>query len=387
MNETQESPQIRLKIEKMASNGYGLGFIDGMAIFVKFAYPGETHKIQITEKKKNHAFAKSVETITQDKEKRNPAYSLFKSCGGCQFQDINYPYQLELKTQILKESLLRIGKIEIEPEPIIPSDTEFRYRNKGSFQVKNGTAGYCYPGTTKVFNFDSCLLLDQAIENHINDLASQNELINVKMINVRSNLKGNVIDSREKRSRFIEEINGLKFIVDINAFFQVNKTVFPKWLEYIKSLVRHEDKYAVDLYCGAGVIAMYISDTVIKITGIEINKRQIKQAKQCLEMNGIENVQFISADAEEFLEHSGKKIDLLVTNPPRAGMSKWTVRDIVENPPKHLIYSSCNPDTFSRDARRLIDGGYKLLSVQPFDMFPQTHHLEVVADFIYENND
>ncbi len=384
MNQKNQTDTYEVKIEKLASNGYGLAFINGMAVFVKFAYPGEIHEIEIFSKKKDHAFAKSIKTITGLENKREPECGLFKSCGGCQFQDIDYDYQLELKNTVLKESLKRIGKIEIEPLPIIASDNEYRYRNKGSFQVRQGKPGYCYPGTTKVFNFDSCLLLDESIEKHVMSLSSRAELDNIKMINVRSNLKGEVIDSRDKHSSFIEELDGIKFVVDINSFFQVNKTVFPKWLKYIKSLVSENDNFIVDLYCGVGAISMYIAGEAKRVTGIEINKKQIKQANQCLEMNNISNVNYISADAEEFLEHSGRKIDLLVTNPPRAGMSKWTVRDIIENPAKHLIYSSCNPDTFSRDARMLIDGGYNLKSIQPFDMFPQTHHLEIVADFLFE---
>lgn len=375
---------FELNIEKMTSQGFGLGFQEGKAIFVPFAYPEEIHRIEITEDKKSHAFARSMEIIKKRDERRNPVCPLFQTCGGCQFQDVTYDYQLKIKKEILEESLLRIGKLKTQVNDVIPSEWEFRYRNKGSFQVKNLQMGYCYPGTTKVFFFEECALLDNSIENHVKTLTGDESLNELKNINIRSNIKGEIIDSRTNNAFFIDEYAGLKFIVDINAFFQVNKTIVPKWLEYIRTLILESDRYAVDLYCGIGIIAQAIAGKTAKVSGIEINKRQIKQAEECLKMNGINNVEFISADAENFLEHSGKHIDLLVINPPRVGMSKWLIRDVVDNPVSHIIYSSCNPDTFARDAGRLEEGGFKLVSVQPFDMFPQTHHLELVGNFIFE---
>jgi 23S rRNA (uracil1939-C5)-methyltransferase len=149
--------------------------------------------------------------------------------------------------------------------------------------------------------------------------------------------------------------------------------------------LRKDDKTALDLYCGVGIISQYLSPHLESVKGIEINKRQIKQAKECLELNDIKNAEYIFADAKEFLNYSSDKCDLLIVNPPRAGMDRQVTTDIINYKPNHIIYSSCNPDTFSRDASWLIEGGYKLLSVQPFDMFPQTHHLELVGDFVYNS--
>lgn len=376
--------QFKVNIEKMVSQGYGLGFIEGKAIFIPSCYPGETHIIEIIDDKKNHTFARSINCLKSIKEKRNVLCPLFGICGGCQFLNVSYDYQLKIKKEILEEALIRIGKIKTKINEIIPSDTEFRYRNKGSFQVKKNKIGYCYPGTTRVLHFDSCLLLDLPIEERIKELEENNLLDGLRMINIRSNSKNEVIDSRIKRSFFYEEVLGLKFIIDVNSFFQVNKTIVPKWLNYIKSLIPEGVNLAVDLYCGVGVISQTISSCVERVIGIEINKRQIKQAKECIALNNIKNCDFIFADASEYVSHCGSKIDLLIINPPRVGMSKEVLDDIKLNPPKQIIYSSCNPDTFSRDASTLIESGYILKDVTPFDMFPQTHHLEVVGNFYFK---
>jgi tRNA/tmRNA/rRNA uracil-C5-methylase (TrmA/RlmC/RlmD family) len=373
-------------IEKIISGGYGLSHLSNdKVIMIKHALPHEEILVSYKENNKDFCFGKIKEIIKPSPLRIEPLCPLFTSCGGCQFQMLHYENQLHFKHEIIKESLSRIAKKDLDIHPLIASERSFHYRNKGSFQVfKQGEIGFCKPGTTIPFKVSFCPLMEEPINErikHYEDPLQKEKIKNLKALNIRSNIDGDVIDSQIKGSFFIDKVSSLGFIVDIDTFFQVNRFIIPLWLEKIKSLVEKytDGKELLDLFCGVGIIGQYLSPLFKKVVGIEVNKRLIENGNKVLEMNNIHNMSFINEDASLFTEHSFI-YDTIIVNPPRTGLPTFMTKQLLSLKPKVIIYSSCNVDTFARDISLLIDeGGYFIEEVQPFDMFPQTHHVEVIG--------
>ncbi|HOJ49820.1 MAG TPA: class I SAM-dependent RNA methyltransferase [Spirochaetota bacterium] len=376
---------IKIRIEKVVSGGLGFSRIDEKVYFVPFTLPGELIFGEIYEDKKEYAFVRVKEIIEKSEKRITPVCPIFGYCGGCQLQMTDYKTQLSIKKDMIEESISRIAKIDIPVMDIVESDKVFNYRNKGSFQVFNGSKiGYCEPGTTDPFPIESCPIMEEPINRRIKEfltIEEENKKIEgMKALVIRSNFESKIIDSTIKKDWFIENVAGLNFIVDIDTFFQVNRTIIPKWLGHIKDLVLNYKvgKGLLDLYSGVGIISQYLAPYFDHVIGIEINKTLVKNGNKALELNKINNTKFITADASRFYS-LGFIYDTVIINPPRKGISYKMIKSLIQSKPKVIIYSSCNPDTFARDIRQLIAGGYSIDYIQGFDMFPNTKHLEVVG--------
>lgn len=388
----QKIPAIYKKenvlIEKIVSGGYGLARLsNGKIALIKQTLPQEQVTITYKENNKDFVFGK-VDLILESSPLRiTPKCSLFGYCGGCQLQMASYQNQMKIKEKMIQESLSHIGKKEIAVLPIIESDQQFHYRNKGSFQVfQEGKIGFCKPGTTFPFAIEECPLMEDPINQRIKDYQnpeSKAKLDQLKALNIRSNQQGQVIDSTIKRDCFQDHIEHLQFLVDIDTFFQVNRFIVPLWLKHIQKKVMElsQGKSLLDLFCGVGIIGQYLSPFFEKVVGIEINKRLIENGQKVLELNNIHNFTFVNQDASYFQAHHGDH-DTVIVNPPRTGLPEFMTQQLITLRPPVVIYSSCNPDTFARDMALLIDHGHYIINeVQPFDMFPQTHHSEIVGIF------
>ena len=377
--------EIKLKIEKVVSGGLGFSKLDEKVYFVPFSLPGELILGEVYENNKDYAFVKIKEIVESSPNRIEPKCKIFGYCGGCQLQMTNYETQLKIKKEMIEESIKRISKIEIPVMDIVKSDSVFNYRNKGSFQVfDDQKIGYCEPGTTNPFPIKYCPIMEEPINKRISEILSvdseREKIKGMKALVIRSNFDGKTIDSTKKSDSFVEKVEGLNFIVDIDTFFQVNRAIIPKRLNHKLS---HVLKYKVgkgllDLYCGVGIISQFLAPHFESVIGIEINKTLVKNGLKALEMNNIKNTKLIIAEASHFNE-LGFKYDTVIINPPRKGISYKMIKSLISAKPKVIIYSSCNPDTFARDIRQLIGGGYSIEYVQGFDMFPNTKHLEVVG--------
>ncbi|OHD10223.1 MAG: hypothetical protein A2Y41_12030 [Spirochaetes bacterium GWB1_36_13] len=378
--------KLTVKIDKIVSGGYGFTIHNENAVFIPFVLPGETVEVEIY-RRRGVYFGKILEILESSPIRKEAFCPLFGNCGGCQFQMTDYENQLQIKKEIIEESLRRIGKIEIPVNPIIASDNTIHYRNKGSFQVfgrEESFIGFCYPGTTKPFAIQECPLMEHPINEKIRDFldnpSERLKLKGMKALVIRSNGEGQTINSTIKKDSFFDRVADLDFMIDADTFFQINRTIIPKWLEYIKKLiVSHKvGKGLLDLYSGVGIIGQFLSPLFEKVVGLEVNKRLVENGNKVLERNHIQNASFIAADASRFYEY-GFLYDTVIINPPRAGISPEMTATLIQAAPQVIIYSSCNPDTFSRDIKELGNGGYKIDEIQPFDMFPQTQHTEVVG--------
>ena len=449
-------------ITDVAAEGKAIAKVDGLAVFVPYAVPGDVVDLQLTRKKNSYAEGRVVRFEKYSENRTTPFCSHFGVCGGCKWQQLPYSEQLKYKQKQVQDNLVRIGKIELpEITPILGAPKDTFYRNKLEFTFSNkrwlteeeissdrefnqmNAHGFHIPGMfDKVLDIDKCWLMDDLsnqIRNSIRtfsleqgysffDLRNQEGLMRTLMIRNSSIGEWMVIvvfyeDDVEKRGRLlehvaaqfpqitsllyiinqkandtitdqevlvwkgrdhiIEEMEGLRFRIGPKSFYQTNSEQAYHLYEVARSFAQLTgDERAYDLYTGTGTIANFVARNAKEVIGIEYVEEAIADAKVNSAINQIENTRFYAGDMKdvltaEFIEAHGRP-DVIITDPPRAGMHEDVVNAILLAEPERIVYVSCNPATQARDLN-LLDSKYRVTRVQPVDMFPHTHHVENVV--------
>lgn len=392
-----------VEIEKLDHFGRGIARIDGVPVFVLDALPNELVKIEIIKEKKNFKEAKVVEYLRTSNLRVKPICPYYENCGGCNLMHLSYPHQLLFKENKVREVLKKFCDFD-KVEKIIGTN-EYYYRNKITLQVKE-KIGYFKEKTYELIEIDKCIIADDRINKIIPILknidlkfidqivirCTKNEIMLVFYCKNKINLDVSkfsdvstivLITDKEyilKGKGYIEEnINNIKYVISPTSFFQVNSVgmekLYNKVLEYC-GLSGNEN--LLDLYCGTGTIGIYLSKYCGKVFGIEINKEAIKDAFKNKELNNLENIDFKSGDVKDVLKSNKFNPDIIVVDPPRAGLDKSVVNQLISLHPKKIVYVSCDIVTLSRDLN-LLKEYYDIIEVTPVDMFPNTYHVESVA--------
>ncbi len=341
----------------------------------------------------------------------------YLSCGGCAYQHVRYEKEIHYKRQIVKDSLLRIGKIDVEVLPVIGMEEPWGYRNKVTWHVgSNHTGkimGYYAAGTHQLMPVANCLLLPEKIR-HISEFLSDNvrsisagphaaitirksSLDDTIMLvfhdcsldkKLLKRLSGKVDSiytaSREgfKHLYGLEKLNErageVLFQLSPGAFFQVNPVQAEKLIDLVRrSLEPGGWEKLLDAYCGIGTFALNIANMGRKIIGVEDYPQAIKDADNNAALNNINNCEFIAGACEKILPGLITRFDAVVVDPPRAGLKPQVIEALVKTRPLQITYVSCNPATMARDLKAFAEAGYRVHQVQPVDMFPRTSHCEI----------
>ena len=387
---------MKIKIEKMDHLGRGIGYNDGKIVFIPKAVMGDILDIEIISNHRKYDIGK-INKIIQSSDNRIVAKcSYYNECGGCHISNLKYFDQVGFKKDKIVDMFKRYLNIDINPR-VIDSEKEFEYRNKITYQVKNGKIGLVDINNNFI-EIDKCLLVSDRVNKLLGALKNE-DLSKVTRIVIRECNNGLIlsitgdmnvdnlvnecleiyINGVKKYS--LEEgylyIDNLKYRVSDKSFFQINTGTIKRLYDEI---VRYGNftgsERVIDLYCGVGSISLYVSRYVKSVLGIEIVKEAINDANYNKKINNIDNASFICSDVSKIID---KNIDgdILIVDPPRAGLDKHT-REIINNANiKKIIYVSCDPMTLVRDIQEL--DKYKLVEVSVVDMFPQTEHVECVS--------
>ena len=392
---------MEVKILRLNNEGEGIASIDGKLCFIKGALPDEIVDIEIIEDKGNYFIGKLLNVVTPSENRVIPKCPYYDKCGGCELMHQVNNKNLEFKQDKVKGIFKKICGFDINPE--IYSFNELNYRNKVTLKVNNNELGYYEEKTHNIVDIDKCLLLDEKINEVITILRSfiQNKEHNANEIMIRSisneimisfdNL--NPIYKEELLSllpsvsiyingehvsgnkQLIEIIGDYKFYVSPESFFQVNTVTFKELYKYVISKLDNEE-IALDLYSGTGTISILMSEYFNKVYGIEVSHSSIEDANENLKLNEITNVEFIEGKVEDKIDLLKElKVDTVIMDPPRSGSDNKSLISIMKINPKKIIYISCNPVTLARDYNVLKEQ-YSLKSIDLFDMFPQTSHIE-----------
>lgn len=387
---------MKIKIEKMDHLGRGIGYNDGKIVFVPKAVMGDILDIEIISNHRKYDIGK-INKIIQSSDNRIVAKcSYYNECGGCHISNLKYFDQVGFKKDKIVDMFKRYLNIDINPR-VIDSEKEFEYRNKITYQVKNGKIGLIDINNNFI-EIDKCLLVSDRVNKLLGALKNE-DLSKVTKIVIRECNNGLIlsitgdmnvdnlvnecleiyINGVKKYS--LEEgylyIDNLKYRVSDKSFFQINTGTIKRLYDEI---VRYGNftgsERVIDLYCGVGSISLYVSRYVKSVLGIEIVKEAINDANYNKKINNIDNASFICSDVSKIIDRNIDG-DILIVDPPRAGFDKHT-REIINNANiKKIIYVSCDPMTLVRDIQEL--DKYKLVEVSVVDMFPQTEHVECVS--------
>jgi tRNA/tmRNA/rRNA uracil-C5-methylase (TrmA/RlmC/RlmD family) len=365
--------KLTLTIHDIAFGGEGVGRVDDFVVFVPFVLLGEIVEAEITEVKKNFARAKLLRVEKSSPERVAPECRYFGACGGCQYQHIAYATQLRLKHKQISDLFERVGKIPADKiAPVIPSPQPYGYRNRIMIRSQwNGPAkklviGFIRADNNFVEDIEECKIAEPSISEQIK--------------NVRANPppKGGI--------KIVLRIPPENWDVPPDSFFQNNFFLLPKLVETVRGFLRDGGaKHLVDLYCGVGFFGIELADLVESFVGVEYDRLAINSARKNIASRKISNGEFISAMVEQVLPELLKKFSpektSVILDPPRKGCQPETLNLLRETRPSQIIYVSCHPATMARDLNILCaDGVFELARVQPLDMFPQTQHVECVAD-------
>ncbi len=401
---------VQIKMEKLVYGGDCLGRLpDGRAVFVPFVLPGEVVKIEIIEEKQRFARGLPIEIVEESPDRITPRCIHFGECGGCQYQNLDYAKQLKAKDEIVRDQFERIGKFDDPPiKPIVPSPSPWNYRNYVQFQIgKDGELGYIHADGEHLLAIYECHL-PQAM---INDLWPQIELgedPGLYRLGIRQDTYENlmlIMEGEDKTppafsldipvsavytppedrltvlagdDHLTYEILGRNFQVSARSFFQVNTKMAEKMVQFLLEHIKLKaDTRVVELYAGVGLFSAFIAEKVAHLTAIESSGAACHDF--AVNLDEFNNVALYEAEAEEVLPGLNLPTDVLIADPPRSGLAPAVHDAIAALQPEQIIYVSCDPATLARDLKKITRNGYDLVSATPFDLFPQTSHVETVC--------
>ena len=433
-----------LHIEKLVAGGFGLGRVDGQVVLCAGGIPGEALQVEMLSRRKGVSQGKILQVQDPAESRVVPLCPVVGRCGGCQLQHIQYEAQLSQKRLILEDTLRRIGKIsDVLISPVIPSPRPYGYRQVLRMGIGEGPdglfLGFFESGTQQLLPVDTCFLVDDRLRSVLDSVRSSlrslvMEGMNLESVEIRwsqleeggllvfrgravtkvhverlmhacseiANIKGLIYeraDSPEHDSRrrvrhepivrgadhIWESFRGLRLKMGFRSFMQANWDVFQllgkmveEWLGNLKG------QRILELYAGTGPLGLSLASQGAQVTCVEGNPFAIHDARESLRINEVTGCRVRISSVESYLMtvKSGA-YDVILLDPPRAGLNPKIVDRLgVLQVPK-LFYLSCDAPSLARDIKSLCEKGYTVQRMQPFDMFPQTAHLETLVELTF----
>lgn len=380
--------ELKVKIQKIVPNGFGLAFAENLTVFVPLSVAGDEVSVKINQLKGKIAFAEIVELVEPSVDRIEPPCKYFGKCGGCDFQQMPYEKQLDAKIGIIKDSLKRIGKIEFEKEiQIIPSPAEFAYRSRVRWHVdtKNKKIGYFQRNSHNVIDVKKCPILTNELQGILDELHETIEwetfwanIVEVEAANSGEQISIFSDEILEQTNQIEFQTNGKSYFFNAQTFFQGNQFLIGQLLETAIGNANGEN--AIDLYAGVGLFTLPLAEKFKKVTAVEAHDRAVDFARINVERANLANVELICDNVNDFLaENEFKDVDFILLDPPRSGTDKEIIENILKIKPEEISYVACEPSTLARDLRILTENNYKIEAITAIDLFPQTHHIETVV--------
>lgn len=438
----EKNDKFTAEILNYGCNAEGVAKVDGQIVFVPYTLVGEQISGVVINDKNKFAIAKANEILNQNPNRILPPCPYFKKCGGCQLQHANYNYALEIKTRIVQDAISNIGKLQTTVLPCIGSKQQYDYRNKISLPIDSKTRklGMYRLASHSIIDIEKCLIekpeINTLIEifnhylnktknsiyseetktgllkslvarfvngtllvtvvingNKLDDVNILIELLKQEFSKFGLNLninkqKNNVILSNNfvevyGENKIMLSEDKIDYSINNRSFLQINEEI--KSEIYSKVFDEIKGGVVIDAYSGAGLLSAMMSRHAKMVYGIEIVKPATELANQIKKQNKISNLQNINGDCSvelpKLVEHLKNESKIsIVLDPPRRGCDAKVIEAVKNSGADKILYISCNPSTLARDLNMLIaNGNYSVSLIQPYDMFPQTKHVETLA--------
>jgi 23S rRNA (uracil1939-C5)-methyltransferase len=340
---------VDLTIHDVAFGGKGVARDNSKAVFVPFTIDGERVRARITREKKQFAEAELTEVLEPSPYRVAAPCPYFGRCGGCSYQHIDYEHQLELKARQVEQAMRRIARLAEPPmRPIVPSPLPYSYRNRITVHVENDIVGFFRRDVHELMDIEQCPI--------------SMPKVNADLAQLRA--------SRPRDGHYT-----LRAHAGPRVFSQTNDGVADAMADFIGSILTGEPGLLIDAFCGAGFFAKRFAPKFERVIGIDWDRFAIDAARKEARPNEI----YIAGDVALELAKAATASHALLVDPPATGLTAEMRHAILDSPPQTMIYVSCNPPTLARDLAEL-RSQFSIVSVTPFDMFPQTAEIEVVAE-------
>jgi 23S rRNA (uracil1939-C5)-methyltransferase len=361
---------LTISIDKLGLDGQGVGFdLNKNIYFVKGAYPGDVVEIQPAEGNKRYKDAELVKVLTKSADRIEPVCEHFNVCGGCDYLDLKYERQLELKQSILKHLLEKNDFLPQTLNPIIAAEQPLFYRNRIQLRKKGTRVGFYQKKSHHIIDISECKTSHPKLNEEIKKLRTSGAAQNEQKIELTLNEKGEVHQT-------INEFHAAA------GFTQVHSEQNEKLREVVKNFILPDSKKVFELFCGDGNLSFSFADQLENFIGIDSNFAVIEKAQN--KNKKLSNA-FLTYDIFENPLGIAKKFkgsyDTLLLDPPRVGVQN-KLKFFIHDDLKKVVYVSCSPNTFIQDCQELKDQGFAFIALQPIDMFPQTKHIEMVGLFV-----
>lgn len=409
--------EIEIEITALTNMGQGLGRVavppapnedvaretptGGWVVLVPFALPQEVVNVRVWRNHKNFSEADLLSVRQPSPHRKEAPCGLFTQCGGCQYQHLEYDEQLRWKRAQVVELLNHLARVEFPVEAVIRSPREYGYRSKITPHFAPPRAGRAFDiGFLRagkrhaVVDVARCLLATDAINERLVEVrtkvrarAAAGEFKRGATLLLRDAVDGVVTDPG---AIIREQVDGLDLRFPAGEFFQNNPCILGAFVRHVHEQARaHGARYLVDAYCGSGLFCLTGAKAFAQAVGVEISEPSIRWARENAATNQITNCEFIVGDAASIFAQIQfpPEETAVVIDPPRKGSDESFLTQLAQFGPRTVVYVSCNPATQMRDLTSLLSAGYELRKVQPFDLFPQTKHLECVITLTRGNAD
>lgn len=390
----QDRATIDVTIDRIVGDGKGIGFANGKTVFVARTAPGDVVRARITRQQRTTLHGVIDTILTPSPMRIEPDVDHPEYAVGCDLMHIGYEDQLATKINIIQDSLRRIAKLDDMPEiPIRPSAQQWGYRSRAEWQVNvpNKLVGYFAEGTRQIVDITEDPVSTEGVNTLLttlrDDVAAGLVPEAAREYRAVSTETGYALEpTASTRSAVLQRTLGAEtYHFSAECFFQANIPVAEQLLADVVKVAdgaRQDPGIAIDLYCGVGLFTIPLSRRFKRVIGVESFKPAVKFATDNLAESDLTRTKILESPVEHWVAQNQSRhgrVSLVVFDPPRSGAGVKTVGGIVRLNPEHIVAVSCDPATFSRDLRGLLDGGYELVNITAYDMFPQTHHVELMA--------
>ncbi|MBI4166461.1 MAG: class I SAM-dependent RNA methyltransferase [Acidobacteria bacterium] len=410
--------------QKLIYGGDALGYRDGRAVFVPRVLPRERVEAEVVRVAKGIVHARPLRILEPSPDRIEPPCPYFGHCGGCHYQHFGPQRQAEVKQEILRETLRRTGKINWEKSIVLHTAQPQNYRNQAQFKVGRTPEGLLEIGffeaySHRVFPVESCLLLSDKLNQVLREFRRERwasllegcteielfadqcddhtAVILRGMLTKGESVANEILSSIPGvASVAVEAGSGLQVVgephltysvgefgyrVRPGSFFQVSRFLLPKLVDAVIGPVHGES--ALDLFAGVGLFTLPMARSFGTVIGVEASRSAAADLAANAKAHAFTNVRTVEAGAQDFLRRFAQVgVDLVVLDPPRAGVGASVLKLLVGVQPKRIHYVSCSPPTLARDLGFLVAHGYEPESVEMFDFFPHTYHLEALVRLV-----
>jgi 23S rRNA (uracil1939-C5)-methyltransferase/tRNA (uracil-5-)-methyltransferase len=408
--------EFALHIEDLTNLGLGVGrkkLSDGskLVVMVPLVLPGEDVVVRVTKKHSSYSEGELVRIVKPSSDRVTPLCPYFSTCGGCQYQHMNITAQREWKQSQVATALRRLASTEdFVVNDIVGTEHTYGYRSKltphyrkvkttmvpvgksQKHEVPKTLLGFLKRGTSELVDIQQCSIASDRINAHFESM--RRRLEDNSGTDRHQSGRETTLLLRDTGGSIVtdphgivnSEVNGLTFQFKAGDFFQNNPHVLPLLVEHVvKKAAGAECEYLVDAYSGSGLFALVAARHFRSVYGVEISTDAVKSATANAQRNKIKNVQFLAGEAQQIfsqIQHLPRTKTVMIIDPPRTGCDKDFLTQLFDYHPHKLVYVSCDPATQARDTKLILAQGYKITDVTPFDMFPQTRHIENVITFL-----